>query len=103
MYVYGGYCKYAGDGDGEEGDVEKGVTHADLWRLNLKSWAWEKMKKQDWRRVRGGATSAVHPAKRRSVLFGGVVDHEIRKGEVIVSEFSRTRTRCRSRTVVGFR
>ena len=29
----------------------------------------------------------MHPAKRRSVLFGGVVDHEIRKGEVIVSEF----------------
>ena len=88
MYVYGGYCKYAGDGEGEDGDVEKGVTHADLWRLNLKSWAWEKMKKQGLAPgPRAGATSATHPAKRRSVLFGGVVDHEIRKGEVIVSEF----------------
>ena len=28
-----------------------------------------------------------HPAKKRNVLFGGVVDHEIRKGEVIISEF----------------
>ena len=46
LYVYGGYCKYAGDGDGEDGDVEKGVTHSDLWRLDLKSWAWERLKKQ---------------------------------------------------------
>ena len=29
----------------------------------------------------------MHAAKKRSVLFGGVVDHEIRKGEVIISEF----------------
>ena len=34
-----------------------------------------------------GATSATHGAKKRHVLFGGVVDHEIRKGEVIISEF----------------
>ena len=36
---------------------------------------------------RAGATSATHGAKKRHVLFGGVVDHEIRKGEVIISEF----------------
>ena len=88
MYVYGGYCKYPGDGEGEDGDVEKGVTHSDLWRLNLQTWSWEKLKKQGLAPgPRAGATTAVQPAKKRAVLFGGVVDHEIRKGEVIISEF----------------
>ena len=45
LFVYGGYCKYAGDGDGDDGDVEKGVTHSDLWRLDLRTWCWEKQKK----------------------------------------------------------
>ena len=101
MFVYGGYCKYAGgdggggdgnrngDGNGDgDGDVEKGVTHGDLWRLDLKSWTWEKLKKKGLAPgPRAGATSATHVSKRRLVFFGGVVDHEVRKGEVIVSEF----------------
>ena len=88
LFVYGGYCKYAGDGFGEDGDVEKGVTHSDLWRLDLKTWRWEKQKKKGLAPgPRAGATSAVHLAKKRAVLFGGVVDHEVRKGEVIISEF----------------
>ena len=57
LYVYGGYCKYAGDGDGDDGDVEKGVTHSDLWRLDLKSWAWERLKKQ----VRGWWSISIIP------------------------------------------
>jgi len=88
LFVYGGYCKYAGDGFGEDGDVEKGVTHSDLWRLDLKTWRWEKQKKKGLAPgPRAGATSSVHLAKKRAVLFGGVVDHEVRKGEVIISEF----------------
>ena len=88
LFVYGGYCKYAGDGDGDDGDVEKGVTHSDLWRLDLRTWCWEKQKKKGLAPgPRAGATSATHLAKKRAVLFGGVVDHEVRKGEVIISEF----------------
>ena len=88
LFVYGGYCKYAGDGDDDDGDVEKGVTHSDLWRLDLRTWCWEKQKKKGLAPgPRAGATSATHLAKKRAVLFGGVVDHEVRKGEVIISEF----------------
>ena len=90
LFVYGGYCKYADDGDGDaaDGDVERGVTHSDLWRLDLREWRWEKQKKKGLAPgPRAGATSAVHLAKKRAVLFGGVVDHEVRKGEVIISEF----------------
>ena len=37
--------------------------------------------------ARAGASSAVHALKKRLVLFGGVVDHEVKRGDVIVSEF----------------
>jgi|TARA_B110000977_G_scaffold165700_1_gene213091 hypothetical protein len=88
LFVYGGYCKYAGDDDGEDGDVEKAATFSDLWRLCLKTWTWDKQKKKGLAPgPRAGAVSATHVAKKRSVLFGGVVDHEVRKGEVIISEF----------------
>ena len=88
LWVYGGYRKFAGDGEGDDGDVEKGTTHSDLWRMDLKTWRWEKQKKTGMAPgPRAGATSATHGAKKRHVLFGGVVDHEIRKGEVIISEF----------------
>ena len=88
LFVYGGYCKYAGDGEGDEGELEKGATFYDLWRLDLNTWGWEKSKKKGLAPgPRAGATSATHLAKKRAVLFGGVVDHEVRKGEVIISEF----------------
>ena len=51
--------------EGDDGDVEKGSTHSDLWRMDLKSWRWEKQKKAGMAPgPRAGATSATHGAKK---------------------------------------
>lgn len=87
--VYGGYCKNVdNDGDADEDRSERGTTFSDAWKLDLKTWRWEKLKRQGLApSARAGASSAMHALKKRLVLFGGVVDHEVKRGDVIVSEF----------------
>ena len=86
--LYGGYCKNVELGAKEEDTSERGKTFDDAWKLDLKTWRWEKMKRQGLApSARAGASSALHALKKRLVLFGGVVDHEIKRGDVIVSEF----------------
>lgn len=57
-----------------------------MWCLDLKTYAWDKVKRQGMGPgPRAGFNMAVH--KRRALLFGGVADQETRGGEDIVSEF----------------
>jgi len=86
--VYGGYCKNVDVDEKDEDRSERGATFSDAWKLDLTSWRWEKLKRQGLApSARAGASSAVHALKKRLVLFGGVVDHEVKRGDVIVSEF----------------
>eukprot|EP00216_Chloropicon_sp_CCMP2111_P004920 CAMPEP_0198241542 /NCGR_PEP_ID=MMETSP1446-20131203/6337_1 /TAXON_ID=1461542 ORGANISM="Unidentified sp, Strain CCMP2111" /NCGR_SAMPLE_ID=MMETSP1446 /ASSEMBLY_ACC=CAM_ASM_001112 /LENGTH=529 /DNA_ID=CAMNT_0043924397 /DNA_START=48 /DNA_END=1637 /DNA_ORIENTATION=- len=84
VYVHGGYSKVAGDS--KDGLDEKGVTHDDLWELDLQTMRWSRVKKSGIAPgKRAGSTIVTH--KRNAVMFGGVVDHEAEDGEVLVSEF----------------
>ena len=86
--LYGGYCKNVELGEKDEDISERGMTFDDAWKLDLKTWRWERLKRQGLApSARAGASSALHALKKRMVLFGGVVDHEIKRGDVIVSEF----------------
>jgi len=86
--LYGGYCKNVEVGEKAEDINERGMTFDDTWKLDLKTWRWERLKKLGLApSARAGAVSALHALKKRMVLFGGVVDHEIKRGDVIVSEF----------------
>ena len=97
LYVYGGYCKHVEDPDGDTdprdledfGAIERAITREDCWKLDVYgNKKWQKVKKAGLApRARAGASSVVHLARKRLILFGGVVDHEIKKGDVIVSEF----------------
>ena len=81
VFLYGGYSKKVDD----RGD-EHGVTHDDLWCLDLNTLQWEKIKKSGIFPVkRAGSSIVTH--KKSAVVFGGVVDHEVEDGEVMLSEF----------------
>ena len=81
VYLLGGYSKRL-----DEKGEEHGVTHDDLWCLDVPTWTWERVKKQGIAPVkRAGSTVVTH--KRGAVAFGGVVDHEVENGEALVSEF----------------
>jgi hypothetical protein len=97
LFVYGGYCKQVEEPDEDVdprdlkdfGSNERAITRDDCWKLDIYGdKKWSKVKKAGLTpRARAGASSAVHVAKKRMLMFGGVVDHEIKKGDVIVSEF----------------
>ena len=87
--VYGGYCKNV---DVDEKDDDRKRTRRSCFQTlrEVGSHAVEmgEMKRQGLApSARAGASSAVHALKKRLVLFGGVVDHEVKRGDVIVSEF----------------
>ena len=79
IYVYGGYAKKV-DEEGEE----HGITHDDLWCLDLSTMLWERIKRQGiCPTKRSGCSVVAH--KNAAVAFGGVIDHE--SGDDIYSEF----------------
>eukprot|EP01018_Ginkgo_biloba_P013717 Gb_28955 [translate_table: standard] len=82
IFLYGGYFKdHASDKDSSE----KAIVHADMWLLDPRSGEWNKVKKLGMPPgPRAGFSLCVH--KKRAVLFGGVVDMEI-KGDVLRSLF----------------
>ena len=125
LYVYGGYHKEkasaapssskSGGGRGNQGgddeddddflDIGRGVTHADMWSLDLKAALpstekgaskeevasssvvrWERIKRQGMAPgPRAGCAMVLH--RTRAVHFGGVLDTEAKGGEVLISEF----------------
>ncbi|QDZ25591.1 hypothetical protein HOP50_18g81330 [Chloropicon primus] len=79
VYLYGGYSKQV-----DEDDEEHGVTHDDMWCLDLGTMLWERIKKNGiCPTKRAGSTIVTH--KKNAVAFGGVVDHEVEDN--IYSEF----------------
>jgi N-acetylneuraminic acid mutarotase len=88
VFLYGGYFKDAmADKDGSE----KGVVHADMWTLDPRTWEWNKVKKLGMPPgPRAGFSMCVH--KKRAILFGGVVDTEVR-GKPNHSSLSSARIR----------
>ncbi|KAG7954332.1 hypothetical protein I3843_11G011600 [Carya illinoinensis] len=82
IFLYGGYSKEVSS---DKNSSEKGVVHSDLWSLDPRTCEWSKVKKSGMPPgPRAGFSMCVH--KRRALLFGGVVDMEI-KGDVIMSLF----------------
>ncbi|KAG6635007.1 kelch domain-containing protein 4 [Carya illinoinensis] len=82
IFLYGGYSKEVSS---DKNSSEKGIVHSDLWSLDPRTWEWSKVKKSGMPPgPRAGFSMCVH--KRRALLFGGVVDMEI-KGDVIMSLF----------------
>jgi len=83
MFLHGGYSKARDDDDPE---MEHGAAHDDTWVLDLESFEWSRVKKAGFTpSARAGFAMVTH--KGRAVLFGGVSDHESKKGEALVSEF----------------
>ena len=81
VYAFGGYSKKVVEDEGEHG-----ITHEDMWCLDLTTMRWERIKKAGISPCqRAGACMFVH--KRNALFFGGVQDHEADYGEIIVSEF----------------
>ncbi|KAH9329594.1 hypothetical protein KI387_001702, partial [Taxus chinensis] len=82
IFLYGGYFKdHASDND----ISEKGIILADMWVLDPRSGDWNKVKKLGMPPgSRAGFSMCVH--KKRALLFGGVVDMEV-KGDVLRSLF----------------
>ncbi len=98
LFLYGGYRKEPGAGaggppagapstaGGPPVDAETGVVLNDCWALSLETCTWERVKRAGIAPgPRAGFAMAVH--RSRAVFFGGVVDHETKGGDVIVSEF----------------
>ncbi|KAG5537107.1 hypothetical protein RHGRI_024521 [Rhododendron griersonianum] len=82
IFLYGGYSKEVSS---EKSDSEKGIVHSDMWSLDPRTWEWNKVKKIGMPPgPRAGFSMCVH--KKRALLFGGVVDMEV-KGDVIMSLF----------------
>nr|XP_048330383.1 kelch domain-containing protein 4 isoform X2 [Ziziphus jujuba var. spinosa] len=82
IFLYGGYSK---EMSSDNNSSEKGNVHSDMWSLDPRTWEWNKVKKSGMPPgPRAGFSMCVH--KRRAVLFGGVVDMEV-KGDVIMSLF----------------
>ncbi|KAI7844606.1 hypothetical protein COHA_001846 [Chlorella ohadii] len=95
LFIFGGYYvkKDAPDPDsfmpkrGKKGDEEeegKGVIHEDVWVLDLKTLAFERVKKQGMAPNPRTAFGLV-THKKRAVLFGGILDQE-GKGDRLFSE-----------------
>ncbi|KAK9198181.1 hypothetical protein WN944_013364 [Citrus x changshan-huyou] len=82
VFLYGGYSKEVST---DKNQSEKGSIHSDLWSLDPRTWEWSKAKKIGMPPgPRAGFSMCVH--KKRALLFGGVVDMEM-KGDVIMSLF----------------
>ncbi|KAK9203283.1 hypothetical protein WN943_013537 [Citrus x changshan-huyou] len=82
VFLYGGYSKEVST---DKNQSEKGIIHSDLWSLDPRTWEWSKVKKIGMPPgPRAGFSMCVH--KKRALLFGGVVDMEM-KGDVIMSLF----------------
>lgn len=82
VFLYGGYSKEVST---DKNQSEKGIIHSDLWSLDPRTWEWSKAKKIGMPPgPRAGFSMCVH--KKRALLFGGVVDMEM-KGDVIMSLF----------------
>eukprot|EP00897_Mesotaenium_endlicherianum_P009125 jgi/Mesen1/8240/ME000443S07392 len=83
IFLYGGYFKdHAKDKDGSD----RGVIHADMWTLDPRSWEWNKVKRLGQPPIaRAGFSLCVH--KKRAILYGGVVDQEVEKGDALKSTF----------------
>ena len=84
VFVIGGYSMKKsisstplhGKKDNSDSD-EKGIVHDDIWALDVKSWTWQKVKKEGM--VPSPRTSfglAVQSTKAKAILFGGVFDQE---------------------------
>ena len=84
VYVIGGYSvkknisakPLVGKKPSDDSD-EKGVVHDDIWALDMKTWTWQKVKKEGM--VPSPRTSfglAVQATKGKAILFGGVFDQE---------------------------
>ncbi|XP_057861987.2 uncharacterized protein LOC131070450 isoform X2 [Cryptomeria japonica] len=82
IFLYGGYFKdHAPDKDVSE----KGIVLVDMWVLDPRAGEWNKVKKLGMPPgARAGFSMCVH--KKRALLFGGVVDMEV-KGDVLRSLF----------------
>ncbi|XP_042487342.1 kelch domain-containing protein 4, partial [Macadamia integrifolia] len=81
ILLYGGYSKEVSD----KNSSEKGIVHSDMWSLDPRTWEWNKVKKSGMPPgPRAGFSMCVH--KKRALLFGGVVDMEM-KGDVLMSLF----------------
>ncbi|KAK9278334.1 hypothetical protein L1049_027899 [Liquidambar formosana] len=82
IFLYGGYSKEV---SADKSSSEKGIVHSDMWSLDPKTWEWNKVKKSGMPPgPRAGFSMCVH--KKRALLFGGVVDMEV-KDDVIMSLF----------------
>ncbi|XP_030458240.1 uncharacterized protein LOC115678895 [Syzygium oleosum] len=82
IFMYGGYSKEVST---DKNSSEKGIVHADMWSLDPRTWEWNKVKKIGMPPgPRAGFSMCVH--KKRALLFGGVVDMEV-KGDVMMSLF----------------
>ncbi|KAI3454963.1 hypothetical protein Pfo_011626 [Paulownia fortunei] len=83
IYLYGGYSKEVSSSDKKVS--EKGIVHSDMWCLDPRTWEWNKVKKSGMPPgPRAGFSMCVH--KKRALLFGGVVDMEM-KGDLMMSLF----------------
>ncbi|KAE9467513.1 hypothetical protein C3L33_00577, partial [Rhododendron williamsianum] len=77
IFLYGGYSKEVSS---EKSDSEKGIVHSDMWSLDPRTWEWNKVKKIGMPPgPRAGFSMCVH--KKRALLFGGVVDMEVKGSE----------------------
>ncbi|XP_058093793.1 uncharacterized protein LOC131239899 isoform X3 [Magnolia sinica] len=82
IFLYGGYSKEVAS---DKITSEKGIVHSDMWSLDPRTWEWNKVKKSGMPPgPRAGFSMCVH--KKRALLFGGVVDMEV-KGDVLMSLF----------------
>ncbi|CAN1777258.1 Kelch domain-containing protein 4 [Linum perenne] len=73
IFLYGGYSKEV---TSDKVNTEKGNVHADMWSLDPRTWEWNKVKKSGMPPgPRAGFSVCVH--KKRTVMFGGVVDMEM--------------------------
>ncbi|XP_077253059.1 galactose oxidase/kelch repeat superfamily protein isoform X2 [Tasmannia lanceolata] len=82
IFLYGGYFKEVMS---DKNSSEKGIVHSDMWCLDPRTWEWSKVKKGGMPPgPRAGFSMCVH--KKRALLFGGVVDMEV-KGDVLMSLF----------------
>ncbi|KAK6250201.1 hypothetical protein SCA6_004206 [Theobroma cacao] len=82
IFLYGGYSKEVSS---DKNSSEKGIVHSDMWSLDPRTWEWNKVKKSGMPPgARAGFSMCVH--KKRALLFGGVVDMEM-KDDVMMSLF----------------
>eukprot|EP00890_Picochlorum_soloecismus_P001177 jgi/Picsp_1/205/NSC_00204-R1_protein len=84
LYVIGGYStkpkdKFAtpGPNKSKDDEDERGISHDDIWALDLLSWKWEKVRKVGMAPTpRTSFGLAVQTSKAKAIMFGGVFDME---------------------------